>query len=231
MSDAPADRATTPRWSDSVENYLKVIYTHTEWQPAPATVSALAAKLQLAPSSVTEMIKKMDRLGLVEHVRYGAVTLTAEGLLAALDMVRKHRLLESYLVSELGYSWDEVHDEAEVLEHVVSPLLLDRIDARLGRPTRDPHGDPIPGADGTLNLPDATLLADMMVGATGSVVRISDADPSLLNLADQAGLGLDTTVTVVAPSTIAVDGLEVRLPEGAGAAIWVAVEDGPVKPR
>ena len=226
MSDPPVTpSAEAPRWSDSVENYLKVIYTHTEWQSAPATVSALAVKLQLAPSSVTEMIKKMDRLGLVEHVRYGAVALTAAGRLAALDMVRKHRLLESYLVAELGYSWDEVHDEAEVLEHVVSPLLLDRIDARLGRPTRDPHGDPIPGSDGRLDRPEAMPLADLPIGATGSVVRISDADPSLLNLAAQAGLGLDSMVTLLAPLTVAVDGVEVHLPEGAEAAIWVAVEE------
>ena len=142
-------------------------------------------------------------------------------------MVRKHRLLESYLVAELGYSWDEVHDEAEVLEHVVSPLLLDRIDARLGRPTRDPHGDPIPGPDGTVTLPDAVLLADMTVGATGSVVRISDADPVLLNIAAQTGIDLDTSVAVVqlSPMTIAVDGADVHLPEGAQDAIWLSVID------
>ncbi|SDO61498.1 iron (metal) dependent repressor, DtxR family [Nakamurella panacisegetis] len=230
MPDPPV---AASRWSDSVENYLKVIYTHTEWQPAPATVSALAAKLQLAPSSVAEMIKKLDRMGLVEHVRYGAVTLTGRGRLAALDMVRKHRLLESYLVAELGYSWDEVHDEAEVLEHVISPLLLDRIDARLGRPTRDPHGDPIPRSDGTVDRPVATVLADLAAGTTGSVVRISDADPAVLNLAAQAGLGLDSLVTVVRlePLIVSVAGARVQLPAGAATAIWVARFDPATMPR
>jgi DtxR family Mn-dependent transcriptional regulator len=125
----------------AVEDYLKVIYAHTEWQPEPMTSSQLAARLMLAPSSVTEMIKKLAARGLVEHVPYGAITLTSEGRKQALRMVRRHRVIETWLVRELGYGWDEVHDEAEVLEHAISDRLLDAIDDLLGRPSADPHGD------------------------------------------------------------------------------------------
>ena len=111
-------------------------------------------------------------------------------------MVRRHRLLETYLVSELGYSWDEVHDEAEVLEHAVSDLMIDRIDALLGHPVRDPHGDPIPTADGEVPRPPAVPLSALDVGASAVVARISDADPDVLRYLAELGLGLDAEVTV-----------------------------------
>src|SRR5690606_101486 len=130
--------------------------------------------------SVTEMVKKLAASGLVDHVPYGAITLTGEGRTLALRMVRRHRLIETWLVEAFGYRWDEVHDEAEVLEHAISDRMLDAIFEQLGRPTRDPHGDPIPTAEGTVAFPAAVLLAEAPDGHEGVVVRIRDRDPKLL---------------------------------------------------
>ena len=131
MPDAPVGSAT--------EDYVRAIYTHTEWQPDEITTSGLADRLGLAVSSVTEMVKKLRAAGLVRHVPYGAVSLTDRGLALALGMVRRHRLIETWLVASHGYGWDEVHDEAEVLEHAVSDLMVERIDDHLGHPARHPR--------------------------------------------------------------------------------------------
>lgn len=169
-----------------------MIYGHTEWQPEPITPSQLAARLGLAPSSVTEMVKKLVVSGHVAHAPYGAVQLTDAGRDEALRMVRRHRLVETWLVGQYGYGWDEVHDEAEVLEHTMSDRLLDAIDEQLGRPVRDPHGDPIPARDGTVQRPDAVLLSGLAPGTCGRVARISDREPEVLRELDAAGVGLDT---------------------------------------
>jgi DtxR family Mn-dependent transcriptional regulator len=187
LIDSSADRR-----SSATEDYLKVIHGHTEWQPEPITSSHLAGRLGLAPSSVTEMVKKLVALGLVEHAPYGAITLTPEGNAQALRMVRRHRLIETWLVRQYGYSWDEVHDEAEVLEHTLSDRLLAAIDEQLGRPIRDPHGDPIPSPDGVVERPDAVLLSQLPPGARGRVVRISDRDPRMLQELAAAGIALDS---------------------------------------
>jgi DtxR family Mn-dependent transcriptional regulator len=171
-----------------------VIYGHTEWQSEPITPSQLAARLGLAPSTVTEMVKKLVAAGHVAHAPYGAVQLTASGLSEALRMVRRHRLVETWLVSQYGYGWDEVHDEAEVLEHALSDRLLDAIDEQLGRPSRDPHGDPIPARDGAVSRPDAVLLASLAAGDRGRVARISDRDAAVLRSLGAAGLGLDSEI-------------------------------------
>ncbi len=152
------------------------------------------------------MVKKLTAQGLVEHAPYGAITLTASGRSQALRMVRRHRLVETWLVRQFGYTWDEVHDEAEVLEHVLSDRLLDAIDEQLGHPTRDPHGDPIPAADGTVATPDAVLLKEI---GRGRVARISDRDPSLLRALAELGIDLDCDV----------EGAE--LPPEAGESIWI----------
>ncbi len=191
------------------ENYLKAIYSHTEWQPDPITSSQLAARLGLAPSSVTEMVKKLTLQGLVEHALYGSIVLTDLGRAEALRMVRRHRIIETWLVVALGYAWDEVHDEAEVLEHVVSDRMLDAIDARLGHPKVDPHGDPIPAADGTVPVMSGMLASGLEPGRRGRVVRISDRDPAVLRDVTDAGIGLGSTVR----------GGEVA--EGIAGAIWV----------
>lgn len=181
----------------AVEDYVKVIYSHTEWQPEPITTSVLAARLGLAASSVTEMVKKLSAQGLVTHVPYGAITVTPEGAALAVRMLRRHRLIETWLVQHFGYTWDEVHDEAEVLEHAVSDRMLDAIDAELGRPTRDPHGDPIPAADGTISQPDAILLRDAAEGSSAQVVRINDRDPMLLRHLEAEGITIDTHLRIV----------------------------------
>lgn len=210
--------ATTP----AIEDYLKTIYSHTEWQPEPITPSALAGKLGIAPSSVTEMVKKLAALGLVTHVPYGAVRLNELGTARALGVVRRHRLIETWLVNEMGYTWDAVHDEAEVLEHALSDRLLGAIDARLGHPWRDPHGDPIPGPDGSLLRPDAVLLARAAPGHRGAVVRISDRDPAVLRLLTSNGIGLDTELERADAGVLLPGGQALPLPAEALAGIWVS---------
>lgn len=214
----------------AVEDYLKVIYSHTEWQSEPITPSELAARLSLAPSSVTEMVKKLAGAGFVTHVPYGAVTLTANGLAMALRMVRRHRLIETWLVDAFGYGWDEVHDEAEVLEHAVSDRLLEAISAQLGDPIRDPHGDPIPSTDGSIQRPDAVLLFEAPDGFSGPVVRISDRDPLLLSYLHENGVRLDTRLAVVERRPFG-GSLAVRTPtamlelgDDAAKAIWVSTD-------
>ncbi|MCM3780849.1 metal-dependent transcriptional regulator [Microbacterium hydrocarbonoxydans] len=206
--------------SPAADDYLKTVYAHTEWQDAPITPSVLAAKLGIAPSSVTEMVKKLAAAGLVSHVPYGAVRLTDAGTRRALAMVRRHRLIETWLVQEFGYGWDEVHDEAEVLEHTISDRLLEGIDERLGRPRFDPHGDAIPDADGNVDREPFVLLADAPAGHTGRVLRVDDRDPELLRALDALGLVVAATVETTA-SGIRLDGADVELPDGAADVVWL----------
>ena len=208
--------------SPAADDYLKTVYAHTEWQDAPITPSVLAAKLGIAPSSVTEMVKKLAAAGLVSHVPYGAVRLTDAGTQRALAMVRRHRLIETWLVQEFGYGWDEVHDEAEVLEHTISDRLLEGIDARLGRPRFDPHGDAIPDAEGRVDREPFVLLADAPTGHSGRVLRVDDRDPDLLRSLDALGLVVAAAVTTTA-SGITIDGADVDLPEGAADVVWLSV--------
>ena len=203
-----------------IEDYVKVIYAHTEWQDAPITTTGIAARLGLAASSVTEMVKKLVRQGLVVHEPYGAIELTAEGTELALQMVRRHRLIETWLVEQQSYRWDEVHEEAEILEHSMSDRLLDSIDDQLGNPTRDPHGDPIPSKDGELNRPNATVLDAVAIGASGTVARISDRDPLLLRYLESEGVGLDVTLTRTVDAAAMGD---VPIAPEALSAIWVVV--------
>lgn len=210
-----------PGTPTAVEDYVKVIYAHTEWQDDPISSSALATRLGLAASTVTEMVKKLVAQGLVRHEPYGAVELTAAGRDLAVRMVRRHRLIETWLVRQFGYSWDEVHDEAEVLEHTMSDRLLDAIDAQLGYPPSDPHGDPIPRADGTVERPAVLLLADAAPGYAGAVVRISDRDPVLLRQLVAEGIGLGTRIGLLeragAGARVRIGGAE-SADDGAGAA-------------
>jgi DtxR family Mn-dependent transcriptional regulator len=183
--------------SSSIEDYVKVIYSFTEWQDKPITSSQLAQRLGVANSSVSEMVRKLKDQGLVDHKPYSAITLTRDGVRLALSMVRRHRLIETYLVQQLGYSWDEVHDEAEQLEHAVSDTFIERMAAKLGNPLRDPHGDPIPGADGTVLMPPAHLLNELDQGHTGRITRISDENPDLLRYLSAQEIDLDAEVEVV----------------------------------
>lgn len=179
-----------------MQDYLKIIYAANEWSEAPVTTSWLAAKLGVAPSSVSNMVARLGSLDLVHHQPYAAIVLTPEGERLGKAMVRRHRLVETYLVAELGYSWDQVHAEAEVLEHAISDFMLDRIDAKLGKPTRDPHGDPIPQPDGSVIMPDAVALSELHGGESGVVSRICDDDPKLLRYLEDHNIHLDCQITV-----------------------------------
>lgn len=162
------------------EDYVKVIWKAHEWSGEGLTTNELAATLGVAASSVSGNLKKLARDGYLDYEPYGRATLTASGRDIAVQVVRRHRLLETYLVEHFGYAWDEVHDEAEVLEHAVSDRLLALIDEELGFPDHDPHGDAIPRADGTITHPVGQRLHELPAGSGGVVVRVSDHDPALL---------------------------------------------------
>ncbi|WP_029145339.1 metal-dependent transcriptional regulator [Microbacterium luticocti] len=209
--------------SPAVDDYLKTIYHHTEWQDARITPSQLASVLGLAPSSVTEMVQKLAAQGLVTHRPYGPIALTDDGRRRAAGIIRRHRLIETWLVEEFGYAWDEVHDEAEVLEHAISDRLLEGIDARLGHPRIDPHGDAIPDADGHVHREAFVLLRDAAPGHHGRVLRVSDRDPRLLRAVEDAGLRIGSTIEVIGPEMVRVaDAAPVAIPDGAADAIWLS---------
>jgi DtxR family Mn-dependent transcriptional regulator len=171
--------------SAAVENYAKAIYA-LQQRSDTVTTNAIAERLGVTAASASGMIKKLDSLGLVSHVPYKGVELTEDGERLALEVIRHHRLLELYLAESLDVPWDRVHAEAEVLEHVLSEELEELIAAKLGHPTVDPHGDPIPTADLVIEERPTSSLADLNPGARATFVRISDSDPEMLRyLADR----------------------------------------------
>ncbi|UXN32967.1 metal-dependent transcriptional regulator [Glutamicibacter sp. M10] len=184
--------------SDSAQNYLKIIFGLTEWSSDPVTASVIAAKAGMKLSTVSGALSKLRQQGLLNHTPYGAVTLTNLGRGYAMAMVRRHRLVETFLVQMLGYRWDQVHDEAENLEHAVSDFMIKRIDDLLDHPTRDPHGDPIPTAEGHISIPEAINLSDAADGSRVVVERIADDDSQLLQyFSDQdIRVGVQLSVSV-----------------------------------
>jgi DtxR family Mn-dependent transcriptional regulator len=171
--------------SDAVENYAKAIYAIQD-RDGTVTTNALAERLGVTPASASGMVKKLDGLGLVTHVPYKGVRLTEAGERLALEVIRHHRLLELYLAESLDVPWDRVHAEAEVLEHVLSEELEELIAAKLGNPTVDPHGDPIPTAELEIDERRTEALSDLEPRARATFVRISDSDPEMLRyLADR----------------------------------------------
>jgi DtxR family Mn-dependent transcriptional regulator len=182
--------------SPQIQDYLKTIYA-LEREAGGATTNALAAALGLRPASVTGMLKKLDEMKLVRHVPYQGAHLTPRGERIALEVVRHHRLIEVFLIEALGYGWDEVHDEADRLEHVISEEFEDRLAARLGDPRLDPHGDPIPAKDGTLTLAREARLDSLRVGDSATVVRVDDRDPARLRHAAELGLVPSARVTLI----------------------------------
>jgi DtxR family transcriptional regulator, Mn-dependent transcriptional regulator len=161
------------------------------------TTSALADRLAVSPASASAMVKRLASLGLVSHERYHGVTLTPTGERLALEVIRHHRLLELYLAEALGMSWDRVHDEAEVLEHAISPELSELIADKLGNPTHDPHGDPIPTRDGEIDEGATRALADLQPTESGTFARISDSDPEMLRYLSERGIVPGTRLEVV----------------------------------
>jgi DtxR family Mn-dependent transcriptional regulator len=180
----------------SVEDYLKAIYQLSP-EGRPASTSEIAQLLALSPPSVTGMVKRLSEHGLLEHVPYRGVQLTDEGRRAALRMVRRHRLIEAYLVEFLGYSWDTVHEEAERLEHAVSDTMVERMATALGNPVVDPHGDPIPSADGFVHELSCTPLSDVPVGQTVELHRVNESQPDRLRYIASLGLKPGVLVTVL----------------------------------
>lgn len=188
---APLDAYTR-----SVEDYLKAIYRLSS-EDRPASTTEIAQRLELSPASVSAMIKRLAEQGLVEHERYRGVRLTESGLRAALRIVRRHRLVETYLVEFLGYDWDAVHAEAERLEHAMSDELVERLATALGHPASDPHGDPIPSADGQVSDVKGVPLTRMAEGAACVLARVSVSDAERLRYLGSLGLRPGLRLTVV----------------------------------
>jgi DtxR family Mn-dependent transcriptional regulator len=191
----PSSHRTARGVTAVVEDYLKVIWNAQEWSSDPITTSMLAERIGVGAPTVSETVGRLVSQGWVEHEPYGAVTLTDGGRRLAVTMVRRHRLIETWLVEQMGFGWDEVHDEAEVLEHAVSERFVDALDERLGHPARDPHGDPIPRPDGTVVRPAAVPLVTLAPGERGLVARIDDADPDVLRQCAARGVVLDAELT------------------------------------
>jgi DtxR family Mn-dependent transcriptional regulator len=179
--------STPKRYSPSVEDYLKAIFAINE-RGEPASTSALAGALEVAPSSVTGMIKRLAETDLLEHLPYRGVRLTAAGSREALRILRRHRILETYLTERLGYAWDDVHDEAERLEHAASDRLIEAMAAALDDPSHDPHGAPIPTATGELEATDFSTLAEGSAGDRLVIRAVQDKDAARLRFLESRGL-------------------------------------------
>ena len=208
----PTEQVREAKLSPAIEDYVKAIY-QLQQEHEQVTTSLLAEHLGFMPGSVTGMLQRLSRLNLVTYEPYRGVVLTDLGKRTALEVLRHHRLLELFLVEALGYSWDEVHGEAEVLEHAISERLETRIAERLGHPLTDPHGDPIPLADLSLPSEDRHSLADLEVGRQGRIIRVLDQNPAHLRYLQELGLCPGATVSVQTrapfdgPLTIQVEGM------------------------
>jgi DtxR family Mn-dependent transcriptional regulator len=175
-------------FSPAIQDYAKAIYALEQREGGPVSTNALADRLDVTPGSASGMVRRLCELGLVSHAPYHGVQLTPAGERVALEVLRHHRLLELYLATSLGVPWDRVHDEAEVLEHVLSEELEALIADKLGNPTHDPHGDPIPTADLVVEERPTQRLADLEPGDTGRLVRVSDSDPEMLRYLGERGI-------------------------------------------
>ncbi len=183
-------------FSASVQDYAKAVYALEVRAGTAASTNDLAERLGVTPGSVSAMVRKLADLGLVEHEPYRGVRLTDHGRRVALEVLRHHRLLELFLAQELGMSWDQVHAEAEVLEHVLSEDLEQLISARLGHPTLDPHGDPIPTAAFEIDEGQTRSVEELEPGAVGRFVRVSDSDPEILRYLAGQGIALGDQIEV-----------------------------------
>jgi DtxR family Mn-dependent transcriptional regulator len=201
----------------SEENYLKVIYHLSHNANKGISTNAIANVMESKPSSVTDMVQKLADKGLVEYVKYQGVTLTENGMFMALMIVRKHRLWEVFLVDKLDFSWDEVHDVAEQLEHIKSEKLTNKLDEFLGFPTEDPHGDPIPDRDGRIASIDKKLLSEVAINKKVVCVGVKDSSPPFLQYLDKQRIALGSSIEVIAKEdfdhslSLRVDGKEVAV--------------------
>ena len=199
-SDGKQAKTKRRHLTQSQEDYLKALFD-LGGSAKSVSNSQLARHLHVSSPSVTEMVEKLDRLGLLRHDRYHGTTLTKTGEAVAVEMIRHHRLLETFMVEKMGYGWDEVHEEAERLEHVISELMEARISDALGHPALDPHGDPIPDAVGTVRLRPYNSLMEARAGAQVTVRRVSDRNSEVLRTAQELGLRLNAKLEVLAEST------------------------------
>ena len=211
----------------TAEDHLKVIWAALEWGGAPITIKGLAERFGTTPAAASSTVKRLVGQGLLIHEPYGPILLSTAGERQAVMMVRRHRLIETFLVKHLDYSWDEVHDEAENLEHAASDLMIDRIDDLLGNPLIDPHGDPIPTRQGLVSYPAGAQRLSMAPPGTYRVSRISDDSSVLLEWFGSHGVGMGVGLTVTGRDrggTDVVVGAEtLRLTHEAGDAIIVVL--------
>lgn len=212
----------------TVENYVKTIFQICSAQSGqPAATGQLAAALNVSPGTVTSMLKTLSESGLATYTPYEGVRLTPAGNALALRVMRRHRLIELFLAQTLSLTWDEVHEEAEHMEHAVSDRLVDRIDVYLGHPQVDPHGDPIPRADGSLDTPASRTLAECQVGYQFRLARVVDQSPEFLRFLTESGLTLGTLGSVLANRveagivTVLIDGQQTSLGREAAEKIFV----------
>ncbi|WP_432672508.1 metal-dependent transcriptional regulator [Flavobacterium sp. SM2513] len=181
----------------SEENYLKTIYHLTTFLDTGISTNAIAEKMETKASSVTDMLKKLAEKDLVHYKKYQGVSLTENGKLAAKMIVRKHRLWEVFLVEKLDFSWDEVHDVAEQLEHIKSEKLINKLDTFLGNPTEDPHGDPIPDANGNIIKIEKQLLSEIGTAKKTICVGVKDTSTEFLQYLDKQKIALGSTIEVL----------------------------------
>jgi DtxR family transcriptional regulator, Mn-dependent transcriptional regulator len=200
--------------SKAVQDYAKAIWSLGTRSDEPVSTSAIAERLEVSPASASAMVKRLESMGLVKREPYHGVRLTIAGERVALEVLRHHRLLELYLAEALGMSWDRVHEEAEVLEHAISPELSELIAAKLGNPTHDPHGDPIPTAEGEIDEGPTRALTELDPGEHGRFARVSDSNPDMLRYLSLRGIAPGDEVQLVGhepfggPVTVSANGRE-----------------------
>jgi DtxR family Mn-dependent transcriptional regulator len=217
--------------TEAIEDYAKAIYMLARHEPGPVGTSALAERLGVSPGTVTAMLKRMADLGLIEYEPYHGVSLTEAGDRVALEVIRHHRLIETFLADSLDMPWDRVHDEAEVLEHYISEDLERRIADKLGDPHVDPHGDPIPSADLDLDEDRTISLAELEEGDTGTFTRVSDSDPEMLRYLAELGIAPGVALRVTGrqpfggPLLVVAGGAEHALGDALSAAMRVTLPD------
>ncbi|MGV8845589.1 metal-dependent transcriptional regulator [Tessaracoccus sp.] len=211
--------------TSTAEDHLKVIWAALEWGGSPITIKGLAERFGTTPAAASSTVKRLVRQGLLVHEPYGPILLTGAGEEQAVMMVRRHRLIETFLVERLGYCWGEVHDEAETLEHAASEMMINRIDDLLGNPRVDPHGDPIPTRSGDVSYPAGAHRVSTAVVGSYRVIRISDDSSELLEWFGSNGLCMDVSMTVTGreglDTHVVVGGRQLRLGVEAGDAVIV----------
>lgn len=218
--------------TETVENYLKAIYRLSLESPAgEASMTHIAAVVGVTTGTATSMVKKLASARLAKYQRFGGVSLSAKGTRAALDILRRHRLVETFLVETLKLDWAVVHDEAERLEHAISPLVLEALDRHLGHPRFDPHGDPIPAEDGSMREPRVVPLSELVKGQGGRLARVLDQRGESLRFLRRHGLTVTSKITVAAKEPGAgiivvrtADGAEVPLSEVAAKAVLIQID-------